>query len=248
MIPGYYDDRIKVEKEALIQMDLPSQTLLNYVRESIEILMKINLHEIIKAGNTNGILNCQDEAFCLNCNSVNKGKLSSPKTNKKKGKVQSRLSTLLNDDEKLNHNTNCRLYKKMSNISTPTESLQMVHPAYEKQLQYYEKEIRTQLQTENKLRIVAELLQDKLEINRKDIEPLCREIVKLKQERDTLKNELVSIKNVVEELQSNDAKLLIQLTQLRQSNESYKSQIAQLTQQSIQNQTRNFAPAEKPKK
>ena len=179
MIPGYYDDRIKVEREALIQMDLPSQTLLNYVRESIEILMKINLHEIIKAGNTNGILNSQDEAFCLNCNSVNKGKLSSP-TTKKKGKVQSRISTLLNDSEKINDNKNSRLYKKMSNISTPTESLQMVHPAYEKQLQHYEKEIRTQLQTENKLRIVAELLQDKLEINRKDIEPLCLEIVKLK--------------------------------------------------------------------
>ena len=78
MIPGFYDERIKQEKEVLMQMNLSCHTLLNYVRESIEILMRINLHEIISNGNTNGIINDIDEAFCLNCNSVNKGKKSQP--------------------------------------------------------------------------------------------------------------------------------------------------------------------------
>ena len=58
MIPGYYDDRIKVERDRSVDSDGFTQldiAQLCQVRESIQILIKINLNQIIKAGNTNGI-------------------------------------------------------------------------------------------------------------------------------------------------------------------------------------------------
>lgn len=195
-------------------MSLTTQTLLDYVKDSIEIFMRMNIDEMItKAQQTTGIYQAS-ETYCLNC--LFENKILNLAKEQTQTKNQEKPKTHINVVDKV--------FQKLSRISAPSESLVMVLFQYEKQLIDDEKEKRISLETENKLRLEIEILEQKLLSSASNIhDSNYKKMKQLIQENDRLKRELGIHIMIKKQHMSNDQKIKTQLKMLREQN---KEQLA----------------------